>query len=98
MKPVAIVHTNAKQMLGALVSAYSFRRNSRHPHAFDVRLRVDAVSPGLAVPGSREEPDLLVVAERAGRGAGELGDVADAQRRRLGRRRGHVAPPSRRRC
>jgi hypothetical protein len=38
MKPVVIVHTNDKQMLGALVSAYSYRRNSRNPDAFDVRI------------------------------------------------------------
>src|SRR5207248_5963549 len=52
-------------------------------HAFDVRFRVDPELPGLAVAGPGEEPDLLVVAQRAGRGAGQLGDVADAQRRRL---------------
>jgi hypothetical protein len=38
MKPVVIIHTNDKQMLGALVSAHSFRRNSRDPGAFDVRI------------------------------------------------------------
>src|SRR5437762_13305707 len=38
MKPVAIIHTNARQMLGALVSAHSYRRNSRDPHAFEVRI------------------------------------------------------------
>jgi hypothetical protein len=38
MKPVAFIHTNAKQMLGALVSAHSYRRNSRNPGAFDVRI------------------------------------------------------------
>jgi hypothetical protein len=42
MKPVAFIHTNAKQMLGALVAAHSFRRNSRNPESFEVRiLRAD---------------------------------------------------------
>ncbi len=38
MKPTVVIHTNDKQMLGALVSAHSFRRNSRRPDAFDVRI------------------------------------------------------------
>ncbi len=38
MKPVVFIHTNDKQMLGALVSAHSYRRNSRTPHAFEVRV------------------------------------------------------------
>ena len=38
MKPVVIIHTNDKQMLGALVSAHSYRRNSRNPDAFEVRI------------------------------------------------------------
>lgn len=38
MKPTVVVHTNDKQMLGALVSAHSYRRNSRTPDAFDVRV------------------------------------------------------------
>jgi len=38
MKPTVVIHTNDKQMLGALVSAHSFRRNSRTPEAFDVRI------------------------------------------------------------
>jgi len=37
-RPVVFVHTNAKQRLGALVSAHSFRRNARDPQAFEVRL------------------------------------------------------------
>jgi len=36
MKPTVFIHTNSKQMLGALVSAHSYRRNSRDPDAFDV--------------------------------------------------------------
>jgi hypothetical protein len=38
MKPTVVIHTNDKQMLGALVSAHSYRRNSRTPEAFDVRV------------------------------------------------------------
>ncbi|MGE0824517.1 MAG: hypothetical protein AB7G75_11240 [Candidatus Binatia bacterium] len=36
MKPTVFVHTNDKQLVGALVSAYSLRRNSPHADAFDV--------------------------------------------------------------
>ena len=38
MKPTVVIHTNDKQMLGALVSAHSYRRNSRNPDAFEVRI------------------------------------------------------------
>lgn len=38
MKPTIFIHTNDKQMLGALVSAHSYRRNSRDPDAFDVKV------------------------------------------------------------
>ena len=38
MKPCVFIHTNHKQQIGALVSAYSMRRNSRMPDAFDVKL------------------------------------------------------------
>lgn len=38
MKSTVVIHTNDKQMLGALVSAHSYRRNSRTPEAFDVRI------------------------------------------------------------
>jgi hypothetical protein len=38
MKPVVIIHTNDKQMLGALVSAHSYLRNSRDSDAFEVRI------------------------------------------------------------
>jgi hypothetical protein len=37
-RPVVFIHTNAKQRLGALVSAHSFRRQARDPSAFEVRL------------------------------------------------------------
>ena len=38
MKPTVVIHTNDKQMLGALVSAHTYRRNSRSPDTFDVRI------------------------------------------------------------
>ncbi|HVU31275.1 MAG TPA: hypothetical protein VHE36_12830 [Sphingomicrobium sp.] len=38
MKPTVVIHTNDKQMLGALVSAHSYRRNSRSPSSFEVRI------------------------------------------------------------
>jgi hypothetical protein len=38
MKSSVFVHTNHRQMVGALVSQYSMRRNSAHSDAFDVRL------------------------------------------------------------
>jgi hypothetical protein len=38
MKPTVVIHTNDKQMLGGLVSAYSYKRNSRTPDSFDVRI------------------------------------------------------------
>jgi hypothetical protein len=38
MKSTVVIHTNDKQMLGALVSAHSYRRNSRTPEAFEVRI------------------------------------------------------------
>jgi hypothetical protein len=37
MKPCVFIHTNDKQMLGALVSRYSLRRNSAHADRFDIR-------------------------------------------------------------
>jgi len=38
MKNTVFIHTNAKQMVGAIASAYSLKRNSRNPDAFDVRI------------------------------------------------------------
>jgi hypothetical protein len=51
MKPTVIIHTNDKQMLGALVSAHSYRRNSRNPDAFDVRILKAEDRPELQQPG-----------------------------------------------
>lgn len=38
MKPTVFIHTNHKQMLGALVSRYSLRKRSAHADKFDVKL------------------------------------------------------------
>lgn len=38
IRPVVFVHTNHKQYVGALVSAWSFRRFAKDPNAFDVRI------------------------------------------------------------
>jgi hypothetical protein len=51
MKPVVFIHTNDKQMLGALVSAHSFRRNSRTPDAFDVQILRAEDEPALQQQG-----------------------------------------------
>jgi hypothetical protein len=51
MKPTVVIHTNDKQMLGALVSAHSYRRNSRTPDAFDVRIVNSKDFPDLQEKG-----------------------------------------------
>jgi hypothetical protein len=38
VKPTVFIHTNHKQILGAIISQYSLRRNSRHADEFDVRI------------------------------------------------------------
>lgn len=38
MKPTVFIHTNHKQMLGALVSRYSLHKHSAHAAEFDVKL------------------------------------------------------------
>lgn len=38
MKPCIFIHTNEKQIVGALVSQHSFRRFASNPDAFDVKL------------------------------------------------------------
>ena len=51
MKPVVVVHTNDKQMLGALVSAHSYRRNSRNPDSFEVQILNASDNPELQSEG-----------------------------------------------
>jgi hypothetical protein len=38
MKNTVFIHTNDKQLVGAIVSEHSFRRNARKPNAFDVKV------------------------------------------------------------
>ena len=38
MKPTVFIHTNHRQKIGALVSRYSMKRNSKSPDEFDVRI------------------------------------------------------------
>jgi hypothetical protein len=38
MKPTVFIHTNEKQIVGAIVSAYSLKRNSANADKFDVRI------------------------------------------------------------
>jgi hypothetical protein len=38
VKPTVFIHTNHKQIVGAIVAEYSMRRNSRSPDAFDVKV------------------------------------------------------------
>lgn len=38
MKNTVFIHTNDKQIVGAIVSEHSFRRNSANPSAFDVKV------------------------------------------------------------
>ncbi|UCG72956.1 MAG: hypothetical protein JSV45_00785 [Chromatiales bacterium] len=47
-KPCVFIHTNHRQMLGAVVSEYSLRRNSRHADQFDVRVIHTKDHPFLA--------------------------------------------------
>lgn len=38
MRPTVFVQANARQMIGAKISAYSYKRSSRSPERFDVRI------------------------------------------------------------
>jgi hypothetical protein len=38
VKPTVFIHTNERQIVGALVAEYSMKRNSAHADAFDVRI------------------------------------------------------------
>jgi len=52
-RPVVFIHTNAKQRLGALVSAHSFRLTAADPDAFEVRLLEAESYPALMQHGRR---------------------------------------------
>src|SRR4051794_36325958 len=38
MAQTVFIQANARQMLGARISAYSYKRNARRPDSFDVRI------------------------------------------------------------
>ena len=48
-KPVVFIHTNEQHLLGVIVSAYSFRRQSRQPERFEVRLLRLEETPQLCI-------------------------------------------------
>ncbi len=48
MKASIFIHTNKKQILGALVSQYSFRRFAKNPDAYDVKLIETKSYPWMA--------------------------------------------------
>jgi hypothetical protein len=54
VKPCVFIHTNERQMVGALVSQYSLNRNSRSPDAFEVRLLHTDDHPFLAARQGQE--------------------------------------------
>jgi hypothetical protein len=51
LKPTVFIHSNASQMLGARVSAHSFKRFARDPDSFDVRILSTADHPRLNARG-----------------------------------------------
>ena len=51
MKPTVFIQANARQMLGAKISAYSYKRRSRRPGSFDVRIMNVDDYPRLLEPG-----------------------------------------------
>ena len=56
MKPTVFIHTNDKQMLGAIVSRHSLQKRSADPDAFDVRFIEVKAFPCMA----RREGDLYL--------------------------------------
>ena len=48
VKPTVFIHTNDKQWLGAVVSEYSLKRNSKRPDSFDVKMIHTEDHPFLA--------------------------------------------------
>jgi hypothetical protein len=51
MKPTVFIQANARQLLGAKISAYSYKRNSKSPDSFDVRIMEAEGFPRLMKPG-----------------------------------------------
>jgi len=50
-KPVVFIQANARQMMGARISAHSFKRHSANPDAFDVTILSTTDYPRLEQPG-----------------------------------------------
>lgn len=48
LKNTVFIHTNSKQMVGAIVGRYSLKRNSLNPDAFDVRITAQEDFPVFA--------------------------------------------------
>ena len=51
MRPTVFIQANPRQMLGAKISAYSYKRNSRRPNSFDVQIMTLDDFPRLLAPG-----------------------------------------------
>jgi hypothetical protein len=51
VKSCVFIQANARQMLGAKIAAYSYKRNSRSPDCFDVRIMDTDDFPRLMQPG-----------------------------------------------
>jgi len=51
MKPTVFIQANARQMMGARISAHSFKRHSANPDAFDVKILSTGDYPRLEQPG-----------------------------------------------
>jgi hypothetical protein len=51
MKRAVFIQTNKKQLLGAKISAYSYKRNSRRPDSFEVHIMHAEDYPRLMKPG-----------------------------------------------
>jgi hypothetical protein len=51
LKPTVFIQANARQLLGAKISAYSYKRNSRSPDSFDVKIMTPEAFPRLKEQG-----------------------------------------------
>jgi hypothetical protein len=51
VKPTVFVQANARQMIGARITAYSYQRSSRSPDSFDVKILAVEAFPRLMQPG-----------------------------------------------
>ena len=71
MTPTVFIHTNHKQILGALVSQYSLQRNSRHPERFETQIINSEDYPFLKArqgqPFLKERRRSILVASQMGR-------------------------------